>query len=131
MQRFAVMTVVAAVSLGSLCGAAPLASAPKAKQSIFEATLEILPQPTPELSTDEFKAFLAGNGIVLDARPKLEFELAHIPGSISIEDTGLLRIAQTLPATTTAIVIYSDGPFSEQTKLHARELLGMGYSNVS
>lgn len=132
MRRFAAMTVLATVSLGSLCGAASPAPAPRAKQSVFQATLETQPQSTPELSTVEFKAFLAGkSGVVLDARPKLEFELAHIPGSISIEETGLLRIAQTLPSPTTAIVIYSDGPFSDRTKLRAEELLSMGYTNVS
>ena len=132
MQRFAVMTLLATVSLGSLCGAAPPAPAAKARQSVFQATLETQPERTPELSTDEFKAFLAGkSGVVLDARPKLEFELAHIPGSISIEETGLLRIVQTLPTPTTAIVIYSDGPFSDRTRLRAKELLSMGYTNVS
>jgi rhodanese-related sulfurtransferase len=125
------MTLLALVSLGSPCGAAAPPT-PRARQGIFEATLETLPQSTPELSTDEFKAFLASKGgVVLDARPRLEFELAHIPGSISIEETGLLRIAQTLPATTTAIVVYSDGPFSDQPGQRASELLGMGYTNVS
>jgi rhodanese-related sulfurtransferase len=132
MQFFAVMTLLATVSLGSLCGAAPPGSAPKARQSVFQSTMDNLPQSTPELSTEEFKAFLAGkSGVVLDARSKLEFELAHIPGSISIEDTGLLRIVQTLPAPTAAIVIYSDGPFSDRAKLRAEELLSMGYTNVS
>lgn len=133
MQYFAVMTLLAAMGLGSPCGAAgPLAPAPRAKQSVFQATVETQPEPTPELSTDEFKAFLAGkSGFLLDARPRLEFELAHIPGSINIEETGLLRIVQTLPAPTTAIAIYSDGPFSEGARLRAKELLGMGYTNVS
>jgi rhodanese-related sulfurtransferase len=130
-RRFAVMTLLATVSLGSPCGAAPPTPAPRAKQSVFEALVETLPPSTPELSTDEFKAFLTSkSGVVLDARPKLEYELAHIPGSISIEETGLLRIVQTLPAVTTAIVVYSNGPFSDQPRLRANELLGMGYTNV-
>jgi len=132
MRHFAVVTLLATMGVGSLCGGAPLAPAAKTKQSVFQATLETRAEPTPELSTDEFKAFLAGkSGVVLDARPKLEFELAHIPGSISIEETGLLRIVQALPTPTTAIVIYSDGPFSDRTRLRARELLSMGYPNVS
>lgn len=132
MRFFAVMTLLACVGLVSPCAAAPLAAAPKAKHGVFQATLETQPQSTPELSTDEFKAFLAGkSGVVLDARPQREFELAHIPGSISIEETGLLRIVQTLPSPTTSIVIYSDGPFSDGPKRRAEELLGMGYRNVS
>lgn len=132
MRRFAGMKLLAAVILLSFCCAASLASAPKAKQSVFEATLEQQRQQTPELSTDEFKAFLASkSGIVLDARPKLEFEVAHIPGSISIDEKGLLRIVQTLPAPATAIVVYSNGPFCDWAKIRAEELVGMGYTNVS
>jgi rhodanese-related sulfurtransferase len=132
MRHFSVMAVMAGMSLGFLCEAAPLAAPSKTKQSIFEATLETHPQRTPELSTAEFKAFLAAKGgFVLDASSKLEFELAHIPGSISIEETGLLRIAQNLPTPTTAIVIYSSGPFSNSARRRADELLSMGYTNVS
>ncbi len=99
---------------------------------MFQATLETQSEATPELSTEEFRAFLAGKGgVVLDARPRLEFELAHIPGSISIEETGLLRVVQALPTPATAIVIYSDGPFSDRARLRAKELLGLGYANVS
>lgn len=132
MRRRFVMTLLATMSLGPAWGAASPAPAPKARQGVFQATLETQFARTPELSTDELRAFLAGrNGIVLDARPRPEFELAHIPGSVSIEETGLLRIVQTLPSTTTAILVYSDGPFSAQTRLRADELLAMGYTNVS
>jgi len=127
---FAVITVLTTMSLGPHCDAAPLA--PAAKQGVFDATLDTRPQATPELSTDEFKAFLAAkSGVVLDARPKMEYEAAHIPGSISIEETGLLRIVQVLPTPATAIVIYSDGPFTDLTKRRAEQLLSMGYTNVS
>lgn len=134
MRYFAVMTLTlwAGTILGSPCAAGPVAVAPKARPGVFQATLETQPEATPELSTDEFKAFLAGkSGVVLDARPKLEFELAHIPGSVSIEETGLLRVVQTLPTPASAIVIYSDGPFSDRARLRAKELLGMGSTNVS
>ena len=132
MRYFAVMTLWAGTILISPCAAGPAPTAPKARPSVFQATLETQAEATPELSTDEFKAFLAGkSGVVLDARPQLEFELAHIPGSISIEETGLLRVVQTLPGQATPIVVYSDGPFSDRAGLRAKELLGMGYPNVS
>jgi rhodanese-related sulfurtransferase len=132
LRRFVVMTVLATISLASFGGAAPAAPAARAKQSIFDATLETQPQSTPELTTHEFQAFLAGKGgIVLDARPKLEFEAAHVPGSVSIDETGLLRIVQALPAPTTPIVVYADGPFSDRAKRQADELLGLGCGNVA
>jgi rhodanese-related sulfurtransferase len=134
MRHSAIATLLVVSILGSQCAAAPTtpASAPRLKPGVFQATLEAEPERTPELSTDEFKAFLAGrSGVVLDARPRLDFELAHVPGSICIEETGLLRIVQTLPTTATGIVVYADGPFSERTRPRAEELLGLGYANVS
>lgn len=131
MPLFAVMALLAGLGLGTPSGAAPLPAAAKAKPSVFDATLEHQPGAAPELSTAEFKAFLAGRtGIVLDARPHPDYELAHVPGSISIEETGVLRIAQTFPPAT-PMVIYSGGPFSDRASRRAEELLGMGYTNVS
>ena len=131
-RRFALMTLLATAGLDSVRGAAPPGSGPRGRQNVFQAILETQPQATPELATDEFKVFLAGrSGVVLDARSKLGFDLAHVPGSTNIEETGLLRIAQTLPAATTPIVVYADGPFSDRVTLRAGELLNMGYTNVS
>jgi len=131
-RRFTITTFLTSMSLVSSGTAAPPAPAARAKPNVFEATLEPQPQAAPELSTQELKALLAArNGVVLDARPKLDFDAAHVPGSISIEETGLLRIVQALPASTTPIAIYSDGPFSNQARRRAAELLRMGYPNVS
>jgi rhodanese-related sulfurtransferase len=133
MKHLAVLVLVSFCSATSLfCSATSLASAPKAKLSVFEATLEQQGQKTPELSTDEFKAFLASeSGVVLDARPKQEFAVAHIPASISIDEKGLLRIVQALPDRATDIVVYSNGPFCDWAKRRAEELLSMGYTKVS
>jgi rhodanese-related sulfurtransferase len=133
-RRFAGTTILLMPGLLLLCGAGPLAPVSKAKPSIYEATLEAQQQAqsTPELSTQELRAFVAaGAGVVLDARPKLDFDAAHIPGSVSIEATGLLRVAQSLPATSTPVVIYSDGPYSDAARRRGNELLRMGYANVS
>lgn len=130
--RFVLVKLLVMVVLGLLCSAGSLASAAKAKPNIFKATLEQPRQRTPELTTDEFKAFLTGaNAVVLDARPKLEFDVAHIAGSLSVDKTGLLRIVQTLPSASTAIVVYSNGPYCDWAKRRAEELLSMGYTNVS
>lgn len=132
MRRLAAMTIVVAPGLPLLCGASPPAPPAKARQTVYEATLEAQPQSTPELSTEELRAFVAGRaGVVLDARPKLDFDAAHIPGSVSIEATGLLRVAQSLPATSTPVVIYSDGPYSDAARRRGEELQRMGYANVS
>jgi rhodanese-related sulfurtransferase len=115
-----------------LCEAASPAAAPKTKFTVFEATLGEPGQKTPELSTDEFKAFLSRkNGVVLDARPNREFAISHVPGSTSIEETGLLRLVQTFPDRSTEIVVYASGPSSDQARHRAEELMDLGYSKVS
>lgn len=116
----------------SPCEAALPAVAPKTKLTVFEATLGEQGQKTPELSTDEFKAFLSRKGgVVLDARPNREFAISHIPGSTSIEETGLLRLVQAFPDRSTEIVVYASGPFSDRARHRAEELMNLGYSKVS
>ena len=132
MRRFTLTAFLAGMSLAWLATAAPPGPAARPRPNVFEATLESQAQPVPELSTQDLKSLLAArSGVVLDARPKLDFDAAHLPGSISIEETGLLRIVQTLPANTTPIAIYADGPFSDQARRRAAELVRMGYPNVS
>lgn len=118
--------------VGPLCAAAPPAMASKAKLTVFEATLGEQGQRTPELSTGEFKAFLARKrGVVFDARPNRDFAIAHVPGSLNIDETGLVRLVQAYPDRTTDIVVYASGPFSDQARLRAEELVKLGYSRVS
>ena len=118
--------------VGPLCDAAPPAIASKAKLTVFEATLGEQGQKSPELSTGEFKAFLAGRrGVVFDARPNREYAVAHVPGSLSIEETGFMRLVQAYPDRTTDIVVYANGPLSDQAKRRADELVDLGYSKVS
>jgi len=118
--------------VGSLCDAAPPVMASKAKLTVFEATLGEQGQKTPELSTDEFKAFLARKGgVVFDARPNREFAIAHVPGSLNIEESGFVRLVQAYPDRTTDIVVYASGPFSDQARRRAEELVNLGYSKVS
>ena len=118
--------------VGSSCHAAPPAMASKTKLTVFEASLGEQGQKTPELSTDEFKAFLARrSGVVFDARPNRDFAIAHVPGSISIDETGFVRLVQAYPDRTTDIVVYASGPYSDQARHRAEELVNLGYSKVS
>jgi len=115
-----------------LAGAVPFAFASKTKPIIYEATLEEPGQKTPEVSTDELKAVLAKRtGVVFDARPKEEYAVSHIPGSISLDEKGLIRIAQSFPDPATTMVLYSNGPFCDWAKRRAEELSRLGYSKVS
>ena len=108
------------------------AFASKTKPSIYEATLEEQGQKTPELSTEEFRAILGKAGaVVFDARPPQEYAMAHIPGSLNLDEKQLGRIAQNYPDPATSMVVYSNGPFCDWARRGSDVLVRLGYSRVS
>ena len=110
----------------------PSAFATKGKPNVYEATLEEQGQKTPEISTDEFRAFLAKAGaVVFDARPPQEYAMAHIPGSINLDEMQLGRIAQNYPDQATSMVVYSNGPFCDWARRGSEALVRLGYTKVS
>jgi rhodanese-related sulfurtransferase len=110
----------------------PPAFALNPRPSVYEATLEEQGRATPEISTDEIKAILAkGSAIVFDARPKDEYAIAHIPGSVNLDERQLGRITQTYTDRTAAMVVYSNGPFCDLARSRSDELVRLGYSKVS
>lgn len=114
--------------------AAPLAPAHAigARLSVYEATLEDQGQRTPELATDELMAILARkSALVFDARPPEDYALAHIPGSLSLDEKQLGRFTQSIPDRATLIVVYSNGPFCDRARLRAQEFVQLGYTRVS
>ncbi len=120
-----------ALATSLICACAP-ALASKARPSIHEATLDEQNQKTPEIATDEFKALLAkGGSIVFDARPTEEYAVAHIPGSLILDEKQLGRITQSYPDRGTSIVIYSNGPFCDRARTRSEDLLRLGYTRVS
>jgi rhodanese-related sulfurtransferase len=107
-------------------------AANRARSNIYEATLEEQGQKTPEISTDELRAFLAKAGaIVFDARPQQEYANAHIPGSINLDEKQLGRFTQNFPDQTASIVVYSNGPFCDWARRGSEALVKLGYSKVS
>ncbi len=121
------MTLVACLLAGNPC-----AFASKTRPNVYEATLEEQGQKTPEISTDELRTFLAKAGaIVFDARPQQEYAIAHIPGSINLDEQQLGRITQNFPDQSVSMVVYSNGPFCDWARRGSEELVKLGYSKVS
>ncbi len=125
---------VAAIVTISAWLAAPLATAHAigARPSVYEATLEEQGQRTPELTTEELRAILARkSALVFDARPPEDYALAHIPGSLSLDEKQFGRFTQSFPDRATGIVVYSNGPFCDRARLRAQDLAQLGYTRVS
>ena len=128
MNRLAPIMVIAVW----FAGAAPLAFASKTKPIVYEATLEEPGQKTPEVSTDELRAFWRkkSESCSMHGR-KRNTRSRTSPGAISLDEKGLVRIAQSFPDPATPMVVYSNGPFCDWAKRRAQELVSLGYSKVS
>lgn len=110
----------------------PPAQATDPRPSIYDAVLEEQGRPTPEISTVEMKTLLSkGGAIVFDARPQNEYAIAHIPGSINLDEKTMGRFIQTYADRTAAMLVYSNGPFCDLARSKSADLLRMGYSKVS
>jgi rhodanese-related sulfurtransferase len=97
--------------------------------------------PTPEISTAELRAALAsGNTVVLDARPKEEYAVSHIPGargvagkpglppSLYTADVG--DVVRMVPDRSTALVVYCNGLHCGRSKRFGADLTAAGYTSV-
>jgi rhodanese-related sulfurtransferase len=116
----------------SFVAASPSALAAASRPNVYQTTLEERDQKTPEVTTEQLQTILAKkSAIVLDARPKDQYAIAHIPGSINLEEKGIIRFLQAYPDRETNIVLYSNGPSCDWAKRRAAELVNQGYSKVS
>jgi len=116
----------------SVPGATRAALAAAVRPSVYEAVSGEQGHTTPEISTDELKALLArSSAMVFDARPENEYALAHIPGSINLDEKTLGRFTQTYADPAAAMVVYSNGPYCDLARVKADELLRLGYLKVS
>ncbi|MDP2640244.1 MAG: rhodanese-like domain-containing protein, partial [Betaproteobacteria bacterium] len=99
---------------------------------MYEAILGEQGQAAPEVSTDEMKAILSkGSALVFDARPTNEYAIAHVPGSINLDERQLGRFTQIYTDRTAAMLVYSNGPFCDLARARSEDLLRLGYSKVS
>src|SRR5512140_196770 len=88
--RTLISTALLAAALLCRPGPIPQAFASSARPNVYEAILEAQGRATPEISTDEIQNILSkGSAIVFDARPKDEYAIAHIPGSVNLDEKQL------------------------------------------
>jgi rhodanese-related sulfurtransferase len=102
--------------------------------NILDATLTEK-SPTPDISTTQMRRILAdGSAIVLDSRPRAEFDAGHLPAAQVVEGSGAQHtaaIARLLNGNKSApLVLYCNGPYGKASKRLAKELVNSGFKNV-
>jgi rhodanese-related sulfurtransferase len=109
---------------------------------ISTATLAEAGAKTPEISTQELREILANrSATVLDARPRAEYAVSHVPGALNVAAKPGLpahayvsdvaevgRLVQERKET--PLVLYCNGPYCGKSKRLSEELLAAGYTNV-
>jgi rhodanese-related sulfurtransferase len=115
---------------------------PNAAFAIFAATLSETDVATLNISTDEMDEIVRlGDAVVLDARPRLEWAISHIPRavnvapkpgtSISLYVSDVAEIERIVGGDKhKPLVLYCNGPFCGKSKRLASELVAAGYANV-
>lgn len=107
-------------------------------EQIKKDTSPNLQQPLPEtLSLQEFAEFVKNRaGIVLDARYRIEHQLAHIPSALSLPRDEFVDGYASLKTVlekdrTQPIVVYCDGADCEDSLLVQKGLASLGYTQVA
>jgi rhodanese-related sulfurtransferase len=103
--------------------------------SIDQAILMEPGARTGEVSTEQLRHILAdGSGIVIDARPRMEFDAGHIPGARVLDAPSGQQIAaveQLANGNKAAmLVVYCNGPYCQASRRLADKLVSAGFSNV-
>ena len=118
------------------------ATTPTIAQNVFDATLVESEQKTADISTNELRRFIdSRSGVLLDARPPLEYSLSHIPGAQNVAPqpgrpahlyvSDVVEVGRLLKGVKDRpLVLYCNGPFCGKSKRLAAELAEAGYTNV-
>lgn len=102
--------------------------------SIYQATLMESGATTAEVNTEQLRQILSdGSAIVLDTRPRAEFEAGHIPGAHVLDsvDQQIAAVERLVNSNKgAALVLYCNGPYCQASRRLADQLLAAGFTNV-
>lgn len=103
--------------------------------SIYQATLMEPGAKTAEVSTEQLRQILSdGTAVVLDTRPRVEFEAGHIPGAHVLDsapNNQISAVERLLKGNkAAALVLYCNGPYCQASRRLAEQLIAAGFTNV-
>src|SRR5438067_12385723 len=113
-----------------------------AATDVYTATLADPSAKTAEISTQELREILASkSATVLDARPRAEYAVSHIPGALNVAAkpgvaasayvSDVAQVGRLLQERKQApLVLYCNGPFCGKSKRLSEEPAAAGYTSV-
>jgi rhodanese-related sulfurtransferase len=103
--------------------------------SIHQATLMETGAKTSEVSTEQLRRILSdGSALVLDTRPRAEFEAGHIPDAHVLDaasDQQIAAVERLVKGNkAAALVLYCNGPYCQASRRFGEKLAAAGFINV-
>jgi rhodanese-related sulfurtransferase len=103
--------------------------------NIQQATVMEPGAKTAEVSSEQLRRILAdGSAIVIDARPRAEFDAGHIPGARVLDAPSGDQIAAVEALANgnkaVALVVYCNGPYCQASRRLAERLVASGFTSV-
>jgi rhodanese-related sulfurtransferase len=102
---------------------------------IYQATLAEANQKSRDISTEQMRRILVdGSAVVIDARPRPQFDAGHLPGALPLDAPSDAQVAAVEHLVsgdkTKALVLYCNGPYCQASRRLADRLLSAGFTNV-
>lgn len=110
-------------------------------QMLLDAKVDVEGRKTKDLSTRELLQAVVSGATLLDARPRKEYAISHIPGALNVAPkrgmpahryiSDVAEIGRLLNGDKTKpLVLYCNGPTCGKSRRLAEELVNEGYTSV-
>jgi rhodanese-related sulfurtransferase len=118
------------------------AAAPAQRPAVEDAIVrEAAAGVAPQVTTAQLRELLRrGDAVLLDARPREEFAMSHIPGAVNVGQKpgspvsayvpDVVAVRRLVPDRNRTLVVYCNGPFCGKSRRVAEELVAAGYRDV-
>lgn len=112
-----------------------------APAQLLDAKVDVEGHKSRDLSTRELLQELGSGAVLLDARPRQEYAISHIPGALNVARrpgmpphryiSDIAQIGRLLNGDKTKrLVLYCNGPTCGKSRRLAEELVNAGYTSV-
>jgi rhodanese-related sulfurtransferase len=130
-----VMTLACLAALAAIASSTINTKAHAQAANILQATFAEPNQKTQQVSTEQVRRILTdASAIIIDTRPRVQFEAGHIPGAHHLDGLPADKVAAVERLVNgnknAALVLYCNGPFCQTSRRFADQLVAAHFGNV-
>lgn len=130
-----IMTAACLATLAAIASSTIASKAHAQAANVLQATFAEQNSKTQQISTEQVRRILTdGSAIIIDTRPRVQFEAGHIPGAHHLDGSPADKIAAVERLVNgnknAALVLYCNGPFCQASRRFADQLVAAHFGNV-